>query len=76
MKLRPTAPPTKDDYGKFWWVKDNMSHGRIVPVKIITWRAEMSFSAVGYCRMNEMGWTAADDNGVTWYGPVDMPEEG
>lgn len=74
MKLKKTLPPTKDDFGKFWWVRDNHTRGQIVPARVVVWRNEMTFNAVGYQRCGELGWSAADDLGVEWFGPVDMPE--
>lgn len=74
IKLRRSAPPTKDAFGQFWWVRDRHSQGQIIPVRVVVWRDELTFSAVGYQRCGELGWTAAGDSGVEWYGPIGTRE--
>lgn len=75
LRLKQTAPPTKEEDGKLWWVRDNHSHGHIVPVRVIIWRDEFTFNAVGYQRIGELGWASVNDKGVEWFGPIERREE-
>lgn len=74
MKLRRTPPPCKDNERQLWWVRDCHTHGRLEPVQIVVLRTELNFSTVAYQRLGWPGWTFADDQGVEWYGRVEVPE--
>lgn len=74
FRLRRTAPPTKDEFGEFWWVRGPNTHGKVVPVRVVVWRDEMNPHCVGYELAGELGWTKAKEQGVEWYGPITMPE--
>lgn len=72
--LMRTDPPTKDNFGQFWWVRGPNTNGKILPARVIVWRDEMDPDCVGYELAGESDWTNAQEPGVEWYGPITMPE--
>lgn len=74
FRLRRTAPPTKDEFGEFWWVRGPGTCGKILPVRVVVWRDELDPQCVGYELAGHRDWVKARDSGVEWYGPITMPE--